>query len=300
MKQFTGFLKRYSLVIGIILMFLLTWPIDLANSGVLPFQVPFAVYILLGYGFIFASLIMTGLTLGKEGVIALLKRFLIWRVGWKWYMVAFLLYPGILLSAVLLNAALSQIPPDFSIVFAHKIFGPSANLALLIIPFFLFDALANGEEIGWRGYVLPRLQAKYSALVSSLIVGVIWGIWHFPKFMAPGNDSSFTLFMVKVMADAILYTWLYNNTKGSLLLVTLFHAAGNTAGVFLPIANTVTGNNMSVLMLQVLIQIIVAFVIVIIAGPARLSRTEPKQIQKASTQLAKAYFPIPSPEKVLK
>jgi membrane protease YdiL (CAAX protease family) len=222
---------------------------------------------------------MTGLTLGKKGVIALLKHFAIWRVGWKWYLVAFLLYPGILVSAVLLSAALSQTPLDFSTVFAHRIFGPSANLAILIFPFFIFDALANGEEMGWRGYVLPRLQSKYSALVSSLIVGVIWGIWHFPKFLAPGNDSSFALFMVKVMADAILYTWLYNNTKGSLLLVTLFHASGNTAGVFLPIANTVTGNNMSALMLQALLEIIVAFVIMIIAGAARLSRTQPKQVQ---------------------
>src|SRR5688500_4205165 len=119
MNQTTAFLKRHSLVIGIILMFLLTWPIDLANSGVIPLRVPFAVYILLGWGFILASLAMTGLTHGKEGVIALLKRFLIWRVGWKWYVVAFLLYPGIFVSAVLLNAALSQTPIDFSTVFAH-------------------------------------------------------------------------------------------------------------------------------------------------------------------------------------
>lgn len=300
MNQTTAFLKGHSLAIGIILMFLLTWPIDLANSGVLPLRVPFAVYILLGWGFILASLAMTGLTLGKEGVIALLKRFLIWRVGWMWYVVAFLLYPGIFVSAVLLNAALSQTPIDFSTVFAHKIFGPSANLAVLVIPFFLFDAIANGEETGWRGYVLPRLQAKYSALASSLIVGVIWGIWHFPKFLAPDNDNSFILFMVKVMADAILYTWLYNNTKGSLLLVTLFHAAGNTAGVFLPLANIVTGNNMSALMLQVLIQIIVASVIVIVAGPARLSRTESKQIQLDDIQPTKADFPTTSLEKVLK
>src|SRR5262245_51180116 len=147
MNETTAFLKRYSLVIGILLMFALTWPIDLANSGVLPLHVPFAVYIFLGYGFGLASLIMTGLSLGKEGVITLLKRFLIWRVGWKWYLVAFLLYPAILSSAVLLNAALTQTPLDFSEVFAHKIFGPSANLLAFILPFFLFDAIANGEEI---------------------------------------------------------------------------------------------------------------------------------------------------------
>lgn len=76
------FLKRHSLVISIILMFLLTWPVDLANLEVLPFQVPFVVALLAGWGFVFASSIMMGLTLGKEGLLALLKRFLMWRVGW--------------------------------------------------------------------------------------------------------------------------------------------------------------------------------------------------------------------------
>lgn len=286
MNKTTAFLKRHSLAIGILLMFALTWPVDLANSGVLPFQVPFIIYIFVGYGFVVASLIMTGLTLGKEGVVALLKRFLIWRVGWKWYLVAFLLYPSIMASAVLLNVAWTRTALDFSQVFAHKIFGPSANLLVFFFPFFLFDAIANGEEIGWRGYVLPRLQAKHSALVSSLIVGVIWGFWHYPKFLAPGNNSSFALFMLKVMADAILYTWLFNNTKGSLLLATLFHASGNTAGVFLPIANTVTGNNIGTMIFQVLLQIMVAVVVLRIAGPERLSRTESVQVQDSPSVLS--------------
>ncbi|HSB01759.1 MAG TPA: type II CAAX endopeptidase family protein [Anaerolineales bacterium] len=286
MKQAMRFIKSHSLVIGIVLMFLLTWPIDLAHSGVLHFEVPFVIYIFLGWGFVLASITMTGLTLGREGVKALLKRFLIWRVGWKWYLVTFLLYPVIMISAVLLNAAFTRTPIDFSQAFAHKIFGPSANLLVLILPFLVFEAVANGEEIGWRGYVLPRLQAKHSAFVSSLIVGVIWGVWHFPKFLVPGNDSSFALFMLKVMADAILYTWLFNNTKGSLLLATLFHASSNTAGVFLPIANTVTGNNMGTLILQVLFQIVAAIVVVMIAGPERLSRTKSVQVQGSESTLS--------------
>jgi hypothetical protein len=136
MNKTTAFLNRYSLVIGILLMFALTWPIDLANSGVLPFQVPFVVYIFLGYGFGIASLLMTGLTLGKASVIALLKRFLIWRVGWRWYLVAFLLYPVILISAVLLNAALTHAPIDFSEVFAHKIFWPICQPSGIHSPIF--------------------------------------------------------------------------------------------------------------------------------------------------------------------
>jgi membrane protease YdiL (CAAX protease family) len=198
-------LCRHSLVIGITLMFLLTWPIDLANAGVLPVQVPFAVSILLGWGFILASLIMTGSTLGKGAVIALLKRFLLWRVGWQWYLVAFLFYPAFYGFAVLLNAAFTQTPIDFSTVMASRIFGTPASLPVFILPFFVFDALTNGEEMGWRGYVLPRLQAKHSALVSSLILGAVWGLWHLPKYLAPGDRGHFALGTVKVLVDAIEY-----------------------------------------------------------------------------------------------
>lgn len=279
MNTLIDYLKRHSLVSGIVLMFVLTWPIDLANSGVLPFQVPFAVYILLGWGFIIASLIMMGLTQGKRSVIALLKRFLIWRVGWLWFLVAFLLYPIIFSSAVALNALFTQTLIDFSGVMAHKIFGASADLPLFIVPFFLFDAITNGEEMGWRGYVLPRLQSKHSALVASLILGVIWGFWHLPKFLAPGSTASFGLFMIKIIAEAIIYTWLYNNTKGSLLLTTILHAAGNTAGVFLPMANTVSGDNLTTLIIAIAFEIIVAIVVTIYAGPARLSRNAAKQIE---------------------
>ncbi len=273
------FIKRHSLIIGILLMFLLTWPIDLSNSGVLPFHLPFAVYVFLGWGFIIASLFMTWLTLGKPAVIELLKRFLIWRTGWKWYLVALFLLPLIMALAVLLNAAFTSTSIDFSAIFAHKIFGPSANLPILILPYLLFDAISNGEEMGWRGDVLPRLQSKYSALVSSLFIGVIWAVWHIPKFLAPGNTSPFGLFLLKVMAEAVIYTWLYNNTKGSLLLVTLLHAAGNTAGVFLPVGSTLSGTNLNTLIIQVVLEVLAAVVVVAIAGPARLSRANPKQVQ---------------------
>ena len=135
MKPFSEILKRYSLVIGIILMFALTWPIDLANSGILPIQFPFVVHLFLGWGFVFASLIMTGLTLGRDGVIALLKRFLIWRVGWKWYFAALLVAPTLIVLGVYIHAVLTGISPDFRTVMAHKIFGEAAYLPLFILPF---------------------------------------------------------------------------------------------------------------------------------------------------------------------
>jgi membrane protease YdiL (CAAX protease family) len=108
-------------------------------------------------------------------------------------------------------------------------------LPIFIPPFFLTDAIITGEELGWRGYVLPRLQVRYSALVSSLIVGVIWAIWHIPTFLAPGN----------------------------------------TAGIFLPVATTVAGTNVSTLAIQVALEVLVASVVILTQGPLQLSRTEP-------------------------
>lgn len=282
MKSIQAFLQRHALFAGVLLMFLFTWPIDLAKSGVLPIQLPFAVYITLGWGFGYAALIMTGLTQGRREVVNLLKRFLIWRVGWKWYLAALLLSPGLATLAVGLNAAATRTPADFDAVFAHQIFGPGTDLIPFIIPFFLFDAITNGEEIGWRGYVLPRLQAKHSALAASLITGLIWSFWHLPKFLGPEKNTPFPLFVIGTTAAAVLYTWLFNNTEGSLLLVTLFHAASNTAGVFLPIANTAAGGNLGAASFYVFLEVIAAAVVVYAAGAARLSRKEPKQIQRST------------------
>lgn len=261
------FLNRHSLIVGISLMFLLTWPIDLANTGVLSVSVPFPVYILLGYGFVIASVLMTWITQGKESVITLLKRFLIWRVGWKWYLMAFFLLPVIDLLGVFLYALWSQTAPDFSSVFAYKIFGPSANLLLLTIPFFLFEMLTNGEEIGWRGYVLPRLQTKHSPLMASLILGFIWSIWHLPKFVTHWDPIFFGLYGLQTMALAVLYTWLITNTHGSLLMVTLLHASGNTAGMMLPLGNTTVNQNPVPYAIIVLLTILAAGAVTAVAGP---------------------------------
>ena len=284
MNTTNAFLKRNSLVLGIVLMFLLTWPIDLASSGLLPFKIPFLVYLFLGWGFVFASVIMTALTLGKEGVISLLKRYLQWRVGWKWYLVAFLLEPLLIALGVYGNALVTGVAPDYSKIMAYKIFGKSATLWIFILPFFLTDFLSNGEEIGWRGYALPRLQAKHSALTSTLILGVIWGFWHLPKYLTHFSVPSFAWFMVHTMAGAFLYTWLYNNTKGSLLMVTLFHASSNTMGIFMPMASTISGENMGAYIGYVLFEVVAAVIVVIVTGPERLSRTEEKQVQDESLE----------------
>ncbi|MCK6583301.1 MAG: CPBP family intramembrane metalloprotease [Anaerolineales bacterium] len=280
MNLTTAFLKRHSLIIGLVLMFLYTWTIDLSNSGVMPFEVPFPIYITLGWGFIFASLLMTGLTLGRDAVITLLKRFLIWRVGWRWFLAALLLEPFCIVSGVYLNAAFARIPPDFSEAMAYQIFGASASPLLFFPVFFLFDLITNGEEMGWRGYVLPRLQAKYNALTSTLILGAIWAFWHLPKYITHFNATAFGWAALHFLSFAVIQTWLYNNTRGSLLIVAVSHAISNAVGVFMPMANTVSSENMGSYIFYVLFEVLAAIVITVVAGPARLSRTEEKQVQE--------------------
>jgi membrane protease YdiL (CAAX protease family) len=167
---------------------------------------------------------------------------------------------------------------------AYKIFGKSATVWLFILPFFLTDFISNGEEIGWRGYVLPRLQAKYSALTATLILGVIWGFWHLPKYLTHFSVPSFAWFMGHTMAAAVLYTWLYNNTKGSLLLVTLFHASSNTMGIFMPMASTLFSENMGAYTGYVLFEVIVVVIVVLLTGSERISRTEEKQVLEESAE----------------
>jgi membrane protease YdiL (CAAX protease family) len=126
----------------------------------------------------------------------------------------------------------------------------------LVIPAFLQILLLSvvGEEIGWRGFALPCLQARYGPLKASLILGVIWGGWHLPLWWMAGNfhaDIPFVLFMLQSLALTILMTWLYNHTRGSLLMAHLFHTAFNlTAGVA-PILPEYTGGSLRPLWIAV-------------------------------------------------
>lgn len=278
MNPTINFLKRHSLVIGIALMFLFTWPLDLVNTGIVKLNIPFIVLLFLGWGFGFASVLMTGLTLGRAAVFTLIKRYFQWRLSWKWYLAAFLLEPILIALGVYANALVTGVVPDFSTIIAYRIFGKGTTIWLFILPFFLTDLVANGEEIGWRGYVLPRLQAKHNALISSLIVGVIWGFWHMLRFVSPWNPLSFALTLLHNIAFAVTMTWLYNNTRGSLLLTAIMHASANTAGLFFPIASTATSENLGAFMMWVLFEVIAAAVIVRVTGSSRLSQTEEKQV----------------------
>jgi len=134
--------------------------------------------------------------------------------------------------------------PDFVNPPFRRVFPLPPELAqvsvwVLLAPVFLQQLVLSspmGEEIGWRGYALPKLQVRVSVLNASLLLGVLWGLWHLPLLFTAGDPRarlSFGWLILGMIPVAILFTWLYNNTRGSLLLALLYHNSFNVTGLFL-------------------------------------------------------------------
>jgi membrane protease YdiL (CAAX protease family) len=190
-------------------------------------------YLLLGnFGPFLAALVLTTASDGVSGVKALLKRLVHWRVGFLWYVIA--LYGFLVLGLLVillfgvadLQDVLSEVP-----------------LAVIAVPanaltsFLVLGPL--GEELGWRGYALPRLQAGYSGLTASVLLGILWAFWHSPLMLFPEwrNDVSIGFFLILyplyIIPLAIIFTWVYNHVSGSVLVTMVLHSAFNYTVYFL-------------------------------------------------------------------
>ena len=157
---------------------------------------------------------------GSAGLQTLLRRLLMWRVGVRWY-VAIIALSGLALCAMVLSIVLGAPAPEVT---------TTLPLAVALFAFSIFPGSALGEEIGWRGYALPRLQARRSALTASVILGAVWGTYHLPLFLIGAETrppSLFLPFLISTVISSIFYTWMYNGTGGSLFIVVLLHAAAN-------------------------------------------------------------------------
>src|SRR5215211_2068352 len=264
--------KRHPIITFFVLTYVITWAIEsplvfltdsvTATQGlvlvILASNVPSAV-----------AIVLTAVVLGRGALRKLLGRLLIWRVSPFWYLVVFLGPVALTGGVVLLNALMG---------------GPALSLGMTLVGaaiFFAFSVVpgsALGEEIGWRGYVLPRLQSRMSALSASLLIAPIWGLWHLPLWLTgePGRTPTlYTGFLVSAFALSIISTWVYNSTGGSLLMVVLAHA---TVNLPLTLVRDDLGAQASVpVLLYFGLLIVAAIVVVIVAGPKHLSRKRTKQ-----------------------
>jgi membrane protease YdiL (CAAX protease family) len=226
-SPYKDLLARHPLVFFFIIAYAGTWLLELPyilsedGAGLLPFSSPLLKWtspVTIFTGPFLAAFIMTGVTEGRAGIRRLLRRFVLWRVGLGWYLFVLVGIPAILvLSVIVLPGALGSFQGLATLA-------PLTLLFLAVYGFFLSGPL--GEEPGWRGFALPRLQSLHGPLVGSLILGVLWALWHLPLFFTPWNTLTTFNVVVYVLATTcltIIYTWVFNNTKGSLLLAILLH-----------------------------------------------------------------------------
>ncbi len=230
-------IARYPLVAFFILSFVGSWivwlPLVLAgNNLLLPStaispSLRFILTVLAPFaGPTLAAFVMTAVIDGTAGVRALLRRYVQWRFGVLWYLVALVGPPlvlGVSIAALYGTAALPLL--------GEQALQIGATFLINLVVILLIGGIL-AEEPGWRGFALPRLQARYGALMGSIVLGVLWSLWHIPLILTPGGvtwTGSFALFAVGVVALAILHTWVFNSTRASLLSVMLFHAAINTS-----------------------------------------------------------------------
>jgi uncharacterized protein len=210
------------------------WVLSEDGVGLLPFQLP-------GWtiGFVLApaaillgpclsGFIMTGVTEGREGIRRLLHRMVLWRVGLRWYLFTLIGIPVVMALGMII------LPGGPALLLT---LGSGYLLSYLVS--FVLVIIVGGpllEEPGWRGFALPRLQPLHGPLVGTLILGLLWGLWHLPEFLVPawaessGGNSFLAIvkFVVIAITFATVTTWVFNNTKGSVFMAILVHASIDT------------------------------------------------------------------------
>jgi membrane protease YdiL (CAAX protease family) len=252
-------------ILSLLFISLVALPGILINYGVIELEIPFIPIAILGSWSpnLVAFFIIAFVIKQKGGIKALLRRWTMWRVSPWWYLVAF--SP----IAVSLLAALLYFQFDSQVVATTNFPGVPFLLGFLVIS---LVTGAMGEELGWRGFALPWLQTRFNALWASLILGVIWGLWHLPLwFTGMGwEETSFWLFAWVGIAMTVILTWICNSTRGNMLLVTLFHMSYN-------FGMGLIGEIWSIPLNKIIEYSAIGFttfmiVVIIVNGPSKLSR----------------------------
>jgi membrane protease YdiL (CAAX protease family) len=265
MTAITTWAKKHPLLAFFILAYALSWmveiPLALEAQGIMQTGFPFAAHYLAAYGPLLSALIVTGLTGGSRGLRELLGRMAKWKVSPGWWLVA--LAP---LGLYLLVAAalwLTQREPIDLAAMGQVDFLPAIGLVALPMWILTFGI---GEETGWRGFALPRLQEGRSALHATIILWALWALWHLPLFFYSYDVSILPGFLIGLLAGAIVFTWLYNSTEGSILMVALWHGSFNLTTACV---SCKTGISAAVISTLVMVW---AVIVVLLFKPTGLSR----------------------------
>ena len=252
-------MKKHPLLWFFVLTFGITWGLAVilfAFPGFVrrlsgPMSASNPLFILAVWGPNLAAVIVTAAVNGGAGVLALLERVIRFRVGLVWYLLALLLVP---VGGVLIRLA-SGLPLVLTTM-------PGLSMAATLGVLMITGTL--GEEVGWRGFALPRLLERFSPIVASLLLGAVWGIWHLPSFFVSGLPQAglqIPVFLVGALSLSVIVTWMLIHARGSVFLSMLLHFSVNF-----------TLNLLGVRLLYVgLFQVAVALILLAVYGP-RLAR----------------------------
>jgi len=269
MNTKSSWFQRHPLLGYFFLAYAISWaigiPLALISQGKLNWQLPFYLHYLYAYGPMLAAFIMTGFTKGKSGISDIFNRLFNWHMRPIWWIVAFSPLAGYLIIAIV-QRIIQGTWADFSLL-GQVNYLPNLGIGALFLWIFTFGI---GEEIGWRGYALPRLQQKMNALSATLVLGLLWALWHLPSFFYVLNPNYTVGWFLGLLSGAIFFTWLYNSTNGSLLAVVLWH------GTFNFITASKAGEGVGAAILSTIVMVW-AILIIFIYKPANLSKQE-KQV----------------------
>ena len=223
----------------VVVAFAWSWGIGFAATLAREQSVPLATGLMMvaGFGPSVAGLAVVAFLSRGKGLRGWLARCLNPGVGWRWFVLAFLAPPAVMLCALALHAGLGGVLQT-----------PSAlgHIPLVVLNFGLVLLIGGplGEEFGWRGYAMPALAAKMDWRAASLIIGLVWGLWHLPLFFMAGTAQSqmpILVFMLNILAGSVLFGWLWQRTQGSVLPALVLHTSLNAwAGILLIIPTAAT------------------------------------------------------------
>ena len=224
----------------VVLAFAWSWGLGYATSQVKSESIPVSTAVLMasGFGPSIAAFVIVGAFSGSLGLRCWLAHCLNRNVGWRWFALAVLTPPLVMMVALATHILLGgAIPAPIA----------AAHIPLAIANFGLVLLVGGplGEEFGWRGYAMSALMAQTTWRVASLLLGLVWGLWHLPLFFMGGTAQSqmpIFVFMLNISAGSVLFGWLFVRTKGGVLPAILLHTSLNAwVGLLVIVPSTATG-----------------------------------------------------------
>lgn len=232
-----SWVRQHTLLLYFILAYAVSWsieiPIALSVRGLIAAKVPMWLHYFASFGPMTAALALTGLTEGRDGIRELVRRIFKWRVEGRYYAFVLLAPMCLFALAYLLDRAVTGEWADLSLLGLPDYLPyitPIGTLGLWLLTYSL------GEETGWRGFALPRLQKNRPATSATLVLALFWACWHLPAFFYRDTYIElgiigFPMFAFSILFAAMIFTWLYNSTGGSIWMAILFHAVFNWLAV---------------------------------------------------------------------